>query len=179
MTQQKKQTVVRCGFDGGLHMPKTCIACDTAVTDKNIEYTGKNKLGTSKIIIKFPVCDECFQADRQYVDVKPITIVGIIILLLSIFSISHRPENYPPTLFLIGGIIWMGIVVGYVAWTNIRGKKQNSVEIINRRNKLKNAVDLKKMTLPRRNTVGEITLAFTSSVFANDFKKLNKGEIIE
>ncbi|HAF62573.1 MAG TPA: hypothetical protein DCK95_09655 [Anaerolineaceae bacterium] len=179
MKRENDRTVVRCDFDGGLHMPKTCLACDAAVEDKKIEFSGKNKLGTSKIIINFPVCEACYQADQQFVNAKPITIVGVVAILLSIFSVFNRPENYPPVLFLVGGIIWIGIIVAYLYWINLRARRQNSEEVLARRAKLKNAVNLKKMIIPRHNTIGQITLAFTSSLFAKSFRKLNNGEILK
>lgn len=179
MENKKEATIIRCDFDGGLHMPKICVSCGAPVEEKRYEFIASNTLGTSKVKINFPVCEDCYQADQNFVNAAPVTIIGIIAFLFSIFSIFNKPEKYPSTLFLIGGIVWLGIIVADVTWTNIRAHRQNTEDVLSRRKQLKKALKVKKYIPFHRNAIGQITLAFTNSQFAKTFRKLNKGEIIK
>ncbi len=178
MENKKEITIVRCDFDGGLHMPKTCVACGVPVEEKRYEFIVSNTLGTSKVKVNFPICEDCYQADQNYLNVVPVTIIGSIAFLFSIFSLFNRPEKYPSGLYLVGGIIWLGMIVVYVTWMNIRAHRQNSEEVLSRRKQLKKALKVKKFVPFHRHTVGQITLAFANAQFAKAFKKLNKGEIL-
>lgn len=179
MENNDERTIVRCDFDGGLHMPKICISCGATAEEKRHEFIVSNTLGTSKVKINFPVCDACYEADQNYVNAAPITIIGTIAFLFSIFSLFNKPEKYPSGLFLVGGIIWLGMIVAYVIWTNIRAHRQNSEEVISRRKELKKTLKVKKFIPFHRYAVGQITLAFSNVQFAKVFKKLNKGTFIK
>lgn len=179
MENKKYNTIVRCDFDGGLQMPKICVSCGAVAGEKRHEFIASNNLGTSKTWIKFPVCDACYEADRNYVHAAPVTIVGTIAFILSVFSLFNKPEKYPSGLFLIGGIIWLSVIVAYVIWTNIHAHRLNSQEVISRHNELKNALKVKRFIPFHRHIVGQITLAFRNAQFAKAFKKLNKGTFIK
>lgn len=179
MAKKKENTVVCCDFDGGLRMPKVCVSCGSDADEKRHEFIASNFLKTSKVKINFPVCDICYEADQKYVNAIPVTIIGSIAFIFSVFSLFNRPEKIPSGIFLAGGIIWLTVIAGYVIWTNIRAHQQNSQETILRRANLKKAITVSKFALPHRSAMGQIIFVFRNARFAKAFKNLNKGQILK
>ena len=179
MGKKKESTTIRCDFDGGLHMPKICVSCGAYANEKRHEFDASNSMKTSKVKIKFPVCDSCYEAEQSYINAVPVTIFGTIAFFFSVFSLFHGSEKIPSGIYLVGGILWLAIIAAYVVWTNIRANRHNTPDIISRRAKLRNAIEKGKFTPSGRNSTGEITLTFKNAHFAEKFKSMNKGQVIK
>ncbi len=176
----EKTAIIRCHFENGLHTPQKCVSCNAPITDNKIDVVAFSPLHTSKVIFKFPVCEKCRFAYDQYINIKPIIIWGSIALLFSIFTIFYRPGylNLPENWFLIGGITWLAILTGFITWSVIRAKKQNLPEIIQSKKDLDNSIKPIRLITPRKYRAGEVVFRFRNLAFAQEFKKLNKDQVI-
>lgn len=180
MEGTEKGTTIKCSFDKTLNMPQKCVSCNEPISDGLFEVAAYTTFRTSKATFKFPVCDACFHANQRYVDIVVILIISSIALLLSIFTIFNQPDylDIPRTWYLIGGGVWLTILVGWMVVTVMRARTQNSPELVARRSNLKVSVKALKLVPPKRSQNGEITFNFKNAVFAKEFKKLNRGKVV-
>jgi hypothetical protein len=171
---------VQCEFDKVLAQPDICLACENPASENRIDYSIYNKFYTQKVIVKFPVCQACYDAKKQYVNLVPIFIVGAIVMALSIYSIFNQPNyiNFSRTLFIVLGVIWLAILSGYLIYMYLYAKRNNTPDVVSRIKRLQTAVRAKKLVSPKRKRRGVVTLYFTNKKFARAFKKLNNGKYV-
>ncbi|REG11661.1 hypothetical protein [Pelolinea submarina] len=178
MKSDVQGTKVQCPFDGKLEMPGRCIACGQPTRGKKWQITTTNFLRNHKYIFKFPICDDCAEAQARYVNVKPINIISVIIVLLTIVSFLQPSVDLSPVLYNLGGAIWLSIVIAYTLWMNMKAWRENTAEVAERNSVLKSAVRFEKVEMPRKKQKGQAIIWFTSSQFARDFIRLNKGQVL-
>lgn len=171
---------VEVPFDGRLTYPKRCVACDQMATDKTIPFTLYNTFYTRKIILNFPICEDCYQAKKNYINLIPVVIFGPIITLLSIYTLLNQPEYLPfsPTVHLIAGFVWLAILFGYITYLIMKAKRENTEEVVVRRKNLLNAVKGIKYKYFKRQNKKELIMEFTNESFAKDFRRLNRGKFV-
>jgi len=179
MKEYKPKTIIQCEYDGGFTMPQICLSCGEPAHDKKWQVTATNFLKNQKVTFKFPVCDQCAEANGKYIDAVPVNIACLVILIFSVFSMFNATTKIPKTLYLIGGVIWMTLVIAYTIWTNIKAKRNNQAETITRYKNLKSAIFFKKISLPKRKINGEAIIAFVNKKFAKKFSSLNHGHEIK
>jgi len=167
---------VSCDFDGGLHFPKICVACGEPTDNQKYQFVGNNRLWSKKILINFPVCGKCFEANQNYVNIRPIVIIGGITFLFSIFTIFFNQTNIPQPFFVLGGLIWLIIVFSYMYWTLKQAQVKNTNEIIFRRSQLIEAIKLEEIIDPKSNLKGKVSFSFSNNEFARSFSNINKGK---
>ena len=177
-TKKKKDVGVEVEYSGGLTYPALCVSCNEKVTDKKIPFTMYNAFYTRKLILNFPVCEECYQAKKDYINVRPVIIVGAIIFVLSLFTLFNQPDYLPfsSAVHLIAGLVWLAILVGYVLYMILKAKRTNTGEVKTRRDNLMNAVKGVKFQYVRKTHKKILDLTFTNEAFAKEFMKLNKGK---
>ncbi len=179
MKNEESRSIVVCDFDGGLHMPNTCVVCGSQTENIRYEKSATNKFHTRKVIVSFPICEDCFQADKDYVNQTPVLLIGSVAFLLSVFSLFTRPEKYPPLLFIIGGITWLLMIISYLLYTIIKAKKMNTSDVIRRHNEVIHSVKIKRYYPQQKNSTGTLVIDFGNNDFAKQFRKRNHGKILE
>ena len=183
MTAKKsnKYLDVEVEYSGGLRYPGLCVSCNQKAIDKTIPFTMYNKSYTRKIILNFPVCEDCYQAKGNYVNVVPVILIGSIIFILSIFTIINQPDYIPfsPSIHLIAGIIWLAILLGYVLLMIKKAKKKNSEVVKNRYQKLIKSVKGLQFQYSRKTHKKKLVLGFSNESFAKEFKRINQGKFIK
>jgi len=169
--------VIKCKISANLRSPQKCVACNESAEDKRFTVVAHNKLWTSKAIFKFPVCNKCYEAKQKYINIVAILSIGTIAIFLTLFTIFSKPDylNISGTLLLLGGIVWLLILIGYMIWSWITAKRQKKSDVFIRRNNLLKSVIPVMFIPPTRKKHGEITFRFTNKSFAHDFKMLNDG----
>ena len=177
--KDKKGVQLKCPFNGGFAMPKLCFSCGSPASDKKWQITTTNRLKNQKFIVNFPICDACVEAQHKFIHIGMVNIIAVVVIALSIFSMLNPSASIPRALFYTGGSVWIAGVIAYVYWLNRKAKIQNSAEVVERHEQLRNAVAFKKITLPRKATPGEVTVLFSNRRFAKEFLKLNKGQEIK
>jgi hypothetical protein len=109
-----------------------------------------------------------------------ILVVSSIAFLFSIFTIFNQPDylDIPRNWYLIGGVVWLAILVSWMVVSVIRARIQNSPELVARRSHLRASVKALKLVPPRGSQNGEVTFNFKNAEFAKMFKKLNKAQVV-
>ncbi|MBG0787515.1 MAG: hypothetical protein H0S79_20695 [Anaerolineaceae bacterium] len=176
--KSNKYVDVEVEYSGGLRYPGLCVSCNQKAVDKKIPFTMYNKFYTRKIILNFPVCEDCYQAKGSYVNVVPVIAIGSIVFILSLFTIINQPEYVPfsPTIHLIAGLVWLAIIVGYVLLMIKKAKEKNSEDVKSRYQNLIKAVKGLQFQVSRKTKKKKLVLGFTNATFAKEFKKINQGK---
>jgi hypothetical protein len=169
---------VQCAFDGKFSMPVRCVACGEPAHEKKWQITTTNFLRNHKYIFRFPICDACADAQEKYVHVKPLNIIGAIVLAFTLVSFLYPSTSLSPLLYYLGGVLWLGIVIGYLVWMNLKARRGNSAEVVQRTALLKQAVRFGKIEMPHKKNAGQALVWFTNERFARDFARLNKGQML-
>jgi hypothetical protein len=169
---------VQCAFDGKFSMPGRCVACGEPAHEKKWQITTTNILRNHKYIFKFPICDACADAQERYVNVKPLNIIGAIVLAFTVVSFLYPSTSLSAVLYYLGGVVWLGIVIGYLVAMNRKARRGNSVEVLRRNSLLKEAVRFEKIEMSRGKNMGQAVVWFANERFARDFARLNKGQVL-
>jgi hypothetical protein len=172
---------VEVEYSGGLRYPGLCVSCNQKALNRTIPFTMYNKFYTRKIILNFPVCEDCYQAKGSYVNVVPVILIGSMVFILSIFTIINQPDYIPfsPTIHLIAGLVWLAIIVGYVLLMIKKASEKNSDEVKNRYQKLIKTVKGIEFHYSPKTKKKKIVLGFSNETFAKEFKRINRGKIIK
>lgn len=172
---------VEVEYSGKLRYPDLCVSCNQKVVDKTIPFTMFNTLYTRKIILNFPVCEDCYQAKKEYVNLLPIIIIGSVIFALSIFTIVNQPDYIPfsPAVHIGAGLVWLAIIVGYVLLMVRKAKKKNTGEVKKRYESLLKAVRGIKFQYSRKTHKKILVLGFKNESFAKEFKRMNQGNLMK
>ncbi len=169
---------VQCAFDGKFSMPGRCVACGEPAHEKKWQISTSNILRNHKYIFKFPICDACADAQERYVRVKPLNIIGAIVLAFTAVSFLYPSASLSPVLYYLGGVVWLGIVIGYLVWMNHKARRENSEEVVQRNTLLQQAVRFGRIEMPRKMSNGQAAVWFANERFARDFARLNKGQML-
>jgi len=169
---------VQCAFNGKFNMPERCVACGEPAHEKKWQISATNILRNHKYFFRFPICDACADAQEEYVNVKPLNIIGAIVMAFTVVSFLYPSTNLSPVLYYLGGVIWLGIVTGYLVWMNRKARRGNSAEVVWRNALLRQAVCFGKIEMPRKKNAGQAAIWFANDRFARDFARLNKGQVL-
>ncbi|TAK12286.1 MAG: hypothetical protein EPO32_09350 [Anaerolineae bacterium] len=170
------RTRIQVGYFGSYNMPPGCVACGNPVTP-HVYQVGKSSWNNKQHVwLKFPICEECNQANKAYVSAGRMGCLGGLLMaavgygfgsFLDLLS-SFRFEWLPALCAIVGLFVGIWLV-------RIYSVANKPPEVRERVTRLLTSVTMVGFKLPPLFGKGWIKLDFANPDYASQFMMLNGG----
>jgi uncharacterized membrane protein YeaQ/YmgE (transglycosylase-associated protein family) len=176
---RQPKTRIQVEYFGSYNMPPGCVACGNPVTPHQYQVGNSSWNNKQHVWLKFPICDECNQANKASISANRMGCLGGILLAL----VGGGFGGFVSSLFdneLIW-LSWVCAILGFLVgmWLGrYLSRSSSTPEVRAAAARLGGSVRMAGFKLPPLFGKGWIKLDFANPDYASQFMMMNGGKVV-